>query len=236
MNGSTIMKISVIIPALNEEKSLLDTLHNVAECLPMSEVIVVDGGSTDKTRALVQEFTALSILLLEAPKGRGNQMNTGAARATGNVLLFLHADTHLPPNAAELIAAALQDSRTLGGFFRIAFVPGFPLANLYAWGYNLRSHLRIFYGDAALFVRRDVFERLEGYRAALVMEDVELVSRLRRAGRLAYVREGTVHSSSRRFPNTWIGIAMLGVWFSMHLLMACGVSQERLARLYPEQR
>ncbi len=215
---------------------LPNTLQNVADCLPCSEVIVADGGSTDRTRAIVLEFSALSLLLIDSLKGRGNQMNAGAAKATGDVLLFLHADTHLPVQAESMIEEALQNPQILGGFFRIAFVPGFPLANLYAWGYNLRSHLRVFYGDAALFVRRDAFERLGGYQAALIMEDVELIFRLRRAGKLAYLRKGTVCSSSRRFPTTWIGIKMLGIWFSLHFLMACGVSQEKLARLYPEKR
>jgi rSAM/selenodomain-associated transferase 2 len=230
------MKISIIVPTLNEEKALPATLENIAAFAPGSEVIVVDGGSADRTRELVQAFTAIPILWLDAPRGRGNQMNAGAARATGDVLLFLHADTHLPPHAPALIANALSVSHVLGGFFRIAFVPRAPLADFYAWCYNLRSHLRIFYGDAALFVRRDVFERMGGYQAALLMEDIELILRLRRAGKLAYVRQGTVYSSSRRFPSTCIGIKMLGVWFWLHILMACGVSQEKLARLYPEKR
>jgi len=230
------MKISIIVPTLNEEKALPDTLRNIAASAPDCEVIIVDGGSTDRTRDVVREFTAIPIVWMEAPRGRGNQMNAGAARATGDVLLFLHADTHLPPDASTLIASALHLSGILGGFFRIAFVPRAPLADFYTWCYNLRSHFRIFYGDAALFVRRDVFERMGGYRAALLMEDIEFILRLRRAGKLAYMQQGTVYSSSRRFPTTWTGLKMLGIWFWLHILMACGVSQEKLARLYPEKR
>jgi hypothetical protein len=85
-------------------------------------------------------------------------------------------------------------------------------------------------------VRRPVFEQMEGYRAALLMEDIELILRLRRAGRLAYIRPSTVESSSRRFATTGVGIKMLFVWFWLHILMACGVSQERLARFYPDKR
>ena len=235
-NGSVTVKISIIVPTLNEEKALPTTLQNIAECAPSCEVIVVDGGSTDRTRDVVEAFTALPILWLNAPKGRGNQMNAGAAKASGDVLLFLHADTHLPPHAPMLIENALLAPHQIGGFFRIAFVPRSPLANFYAWCYNLRSHFRIFYGDAALFVRRGVFEQMGGYQAALLMEDFELIMRLRRAGKLAYVRQGTVCSSSRRFPSTWAGVKMLGVWFWLHILMACGVSQEELSRLYPEKR
>jgi glycosyltransferase involved in cell wall biosynthesis len=126
------MTISIIIPTLNEEKALPATLQNIVECAPGCEVIVVDGGSADRTRDIVQEFTAMPVLWLDAPKGRGNQMNAGAARASGDVLLFLHADTCLPPQASTLIENALRPPHLLGGFFRIAFVPGAPLANFYA--------------------------------------------------------------------------------------------------------
>lgn len=230
------MKISIIVPTLNEEKALPGTLQNIAASAPDCEVIIVDGGSADRTREVVREFTAMPVVWMDAPKGRGNQMNAGAARATGDVLLFLHADTHLPPNAPLLIVNALRPPQTIGGFFRIAFVPRAPLADTYAWAYNLRSHLRIFYGDAALFVRREVFEQRGGYQVAHLMEDFELIMRLRRAGKLAYVRQGTVYSSSRRFPTTWIGVRMLFVWFWLHILLACGVPQDKLARLYPEKR
>ncbi len=230
------MKISIIIPVLNEEKALPETLQNIAECAPGCEVLIVDGGSADSTRAIVKDFTGFPIVLLESPKGRGTQMNVGAKQAEGDILLFLHADTHLPPDTPALIERALRDTATLGGFFQIAFVPHSPLADFYARCYNVRSHFRIFYGDACLFVRREVFERLGGYQAALLMEDFELVLRLRRAGRLAYIREGAVRSSSRRFSTTSVGVKMLFVWFWLHILMACGVSQEKLARFYPEKR
>ncbi len=230
------MNITVIVPTLNEEKTLPGTLHNIAMCAPGCEVIIVDGGSSDSTRAVAQAFTRFPIVWLESPKGRGTQMNAGAVRATGDVLLFLHADTHLPPETPALVERALQDPAILGGFFRIAFVPHAPLGDFYAWCYNLRSHFRVFYGDACLFVRRPVFAQMEGYRAALLMEDIELILRLRRAGRLAYIRPATVESSSRRFATTGVGIKMLFVWFWLHILMACGVSQERLARFYPDKR
>lgn len=230
------MKISIIVPTLNEEKALPDTLRNIASHAPGCEVIVVDGGSTDRTREIARNFVGIPIVWIDAPKGRGNQMNAGAAMATGDVFLFLHADTHLPPDTYALITKALRQPDVQGGFFRIAFVPRAPLADFYTWAYNLRSYFRIFYGDAALFVRRDVFIGMGGYKAALLMEDIEFILRLRRAGKIAYVRDGTVTSSSRRFPSTWIGIRMLGLWFWLHVLMACGVSQEKIARLYPEKR
>jgi rSAM/selenodomain-associated transferase 2 len=230
------MKLSVIVPTLNEEKGLPETLHNLAECAGGSEVILVDGGSIDRTREVAAGFTGMPLVWVDAPRGRGSQMNAGATRATGDVLLFLHADTHLPPAAPDLIARALADPRVLGGNFRIRFAPHTPLAEFYAGCYNLRSRLHIFYGDSALFVRREVFESMGGYRAEILMEDIELVLRLRRAGRLAHIRGGTVTSSSRRFPNAWVALRMLGVWTLLHLLMALGVRQDRLAKLYPDVR
>ncbi|HXG24650.1 MAG TPA: TIGR04283 family arsenosugar biosynthesis glycosyltransferase, partial [Chthonomonadales bacterium] len=199
------MRISIIIPTLNEERALPTTLQNIAECARDCEVIIVDGGSTDRTREMVASFQNLPMIWMEAPRGRGSQMNAAAARASGDVLLFLHADTHLPPGAPEMIRHALADPQVLGGNFRIRFAPSTPLANFYAWCYNLRSHTHVFYGDSALFVRKEVFDRMGGYRAERVMEDFEFVLRLRREGRLAYIRQGTVTSSARRFSTTGKG-------------------------------
>lgn len=229
------MKISIIIPTLNEEKALPATLQNVFQAVPDAEVIVVDGGSTDGTREVAASFS-LPVKWLDAMRGRGNQMNAGATHATGDVLLFLHADTLLPSNTTSLVHMALDDNRVLGGYFRITFLPRTPLTSLYAWIYNIRSHFSIFYGDAALFIRRKQFQLMGGYKASIIMEDIELCLRLRKCGKLAYIRTSAVTTSSRRFPSTLAGIKMVGVWFLLHILMACGVSQEQLARLYPEKR
>jgi rSAM/selenodomain-associated transferase 2 len=230
------MRISIIVPTLNEETALPATLRNFAECAPGCELIVVDGGSTDRTVEIATGFSPIPIIVMPASKGRGNQMNAGAAIASGDVLLFVHADTLLAPQTPLLIEQALARPNTLGGFFRIDFAPRTPLTSFYAWCYNLRSHLRTFYGDACLFVRRDTFEAMGGYRSGLLMEDIELIRRLRRVGKLAYIRNATVISSSRRFADPLTGVRMLGVWAWLHVLLACGVSQEKLARLYPDKR
>jgi rSAM/selenodomain-associated transferase 2 len=230
------MRISIIIPTLNEERALPETLLNVAACAPGCEIIVADGGSADRTKEIALGGLLPGILWLDSPQGRGNQMNAAAARAAGDVLLFLHADSQLPPDTPQLVTEALSDPRIVGGNFRIRFVPRAPLADVYTWCYNVRTHFRIFYGDSALFVRREVFERLGGYRAALLMEDIEFLRRLRKTGRLAYIRSGTVTTSARRFPGTLKGLGMLGVWMLLHILMTCGVRQETLERLYPEVR
>lgn len=233
------MKISIVIPVLNEEKALPETLRNVAECLTDSnadcEIIVADGGSADGTRAAFDAFGGLPASWVDSPRGRGNQMNAGAAAATGDVLLFLHADTLLPLNAVEMILRALADPRHIGGFFRIRFSPRSPISDVYAFCYNLVSHARFFFGDAALFVRSDAFREMGGYRAALIMEDVELIGRLRRNGRLAYLR-ACATSSSRRFPNTRQGLRMLFVWSRLLIMMSLGAKQEAMERLYPPVR
>lgn len=226
----------MIIPTLNEEQRLPATLANVAACAPGCELVIADGGSMDRTRDAVERASGPALVWLDAPRGRGAQMNAGAARARGDVLLFLHADTHLPPGADAMVERALADPRVVGGNFRVRFVPRAPMANLFTWCYNARTHARIFYGDSAIFLRREAFEKLGGYRAARVMEDIELVRRMRRLGRLAYIREGEACTSTRRFPRSSAAVRMLGVWTLLHVLMACGASQETLERFYPEVR
>lgn len=230
------MNISIIIPVLNEEKALPATLRNVAECAPGCEVIVVDGGSQDRTREIAQTFEPVPVIWVESARGRGRQMNAGATRATGDVLLFLHADTHLPPDTPALLARALSDPRICGGNFRLQFVPRTLLTALFSGCYNLRSRFRVFYGDSGIFVRREIFERMGGYRAERILEDYEFVMRLRRVGGLVTIREGTVRSSARRFATLRSGVKMLGVWALLHILMLLGVSQERLERYYPPAR
>ncbi|HZP84130.1 MAG TPA: TIGR04283 family arsenosugar biosynthesis glycosyltransferase [Chthonomonadaceae bacterium] len=229
--------LSIIIPTLNEERGLLATLENVAACAPDAEVLIVDGGSTDATPELAAAFLAgrEGWHLLHSERGRGRQMNFGAAAATGDVLLFLHADTHLPPDTPRLLASALQDPRVLGGNFRIRFVPPSPVADLYTRIYNARSRWRLFYGDSALWVRRAVFEELGGYPLERVMEDFALVLRLRKAGRLVCL-PAVVESSARRFQGARRNTISLLRWGWLHLLLLCGAGDETLERFYPPVR
>ena len=240
----TLLLISAIIPALNEAKSLPQTLRQAKLALgPESELIVVDGGSADDTRALAAEGGARVLI---SPRGRGTQMNAGAAAAQGDVLLFLHADTRLPPDAGRLVRAALANPQSLGGNFRLQFdAPGFP-AQLFASGYNRRSRRqRIFYGDSALWVRRDVFQSLGGYREAALMEDYALCLALRAEARRRHpalplvetlpLLPAPVVTSARRFHGRrGLALKMLATWTLLHLLYACGASPETLERrFYP---
>lgn len=235
--GTTkLVRLSIIIPTLNEEQALPETLANVIMAAPGCEIIVADGGSTDGTRVVAESIAGTAVRWVESERGRGAQMNAGARVAAGDVLLFLHADTQLPAGSPEMIRRALQDSRVVGGNFRVRFKPRGPLADFYTVCYNVRSRAKVFYGDSAIFVRRDVFEGLGGYRHARIMEDVELVRRLRRAGRLRTIREGEAVSSARRFTNARQGLRALALWTWLHLLFYCGASQEALERRYPQVR
>jgi len=175
--------VSIVIPVLNERSALPEALERVAACLVSAEVIVADGGSMDGTREWVREQPA--VRLVEAERGRGPQMNAGAAVAGGDILLFLHADCLLPQGAAEAIGAALADPKTAGGAFPVRF-PGTCPAALHCLArlINLRSRLACeASGDQAIFVRRSVFEAAQGFPAWPLFEDFALTARIKRLGR-----------------------------------------------------
>ena len=154
------MRISVIIPVLNEEKSIAATLAELQRLKP-DELILVDGGSSDGTREVCQRF---GVELYPSRAGRAAQMNFGAQRSTGDVLLFLHADTRLPPSAFNDIRAALEDRRVVGGRFDLQLDDVRPMLKLIGFMISLRSRLsKVGTGDQAIFVRRELFWELGGY-------------------------------------------------------------------------
>ena len=193
---------------------------------------MADGGSADDTEAVVRR--APGARLVTSPCGRALQMNAGAAAATGDVLLFLHADTHLPAGFEGAIARALGDLRVVGGRFDVVLDnPRWPF-RLVAALMNLRSRLSgIFTGDQAIFVRRAAFEALGGYAAIPLMEDIELTRRLRRLGRVACLRQ-RVRTSARKWEKDGVARTILLMW-TLRLLYFCGARPERLHRwYYPE--
>jgi rSAM/selenodomain-associated transferase 2 len=226
--------ISVIIPTLDEEEALPSTIRScraAGEC----EVIVADGGSRDGTeevaRALADRFVA-------APRGRACQMNAGAAVAGGDVLLFLHADTLLPPCGLDAIRLATRDPRVAGGAFRVFLLPS-PGAGAYARAVlrltgrmiNLRAAwTRSFTGDQAIFLRAEAFRESGGYPGIPLMEDVELSRAMRRRGRIVLL-PNRVGTSGRRWEAWGPCRTILRMW-RLRLGYALGMTPDRCAELY----
>ncbi|MBC8164208.1 MAG: TIGR04283 family arsenosugar biosynthesis glycosyltransferase, partial [Roseiflexaceae bacterium] len=191
------------------------------------EIIVADGGSTDATVALASPFARV----VHAPRGRARQMNAGAFQAQGDVLLFLHADTRLPPHAGERIALALRDPAVVAGGWALRFdAPGW-LYELIARSTNLRSRLRhIFTGDQAIFVRADVFHALGGFADIPLMEDLEIWARLGAAGCVALLTPPVLVSARRH--RRYGPLRVLATGWLYQLLYALGMPPFGLYRLY----
>lgn len=225
------MRLSVIIPALNEEKSMAATLESVMAVGP-HEIIVVDGGSTDRTRAICRDF---GIEAFSSPRGRARQMNLGARQATGEVLLFVHADTRLPLSASYDILHALTDSRIVGGRFDVSLDGGHRMLKIIGAMINLRSRVgKSATGDQAIFIRRDIFAELGGYPDVPLMEDVALARGLKRRGRVACLRSRVV-TSARRWEAEGIWRTIFKMW-ALKSLYLLGFSPFHLKRYYRDAR
>ena len=225
------MLISIIIPTLNEAPSIVQTLGRLrqdGEC----ELIVVDGGSADRTAELARLHADL---VVTAPRGRARQMNTGAREARGEVLLFLHADTRLPPQFPKLLTQVLNDPYVVGGRFDVRLdADGWPFRMIETM-MNLRSRLtRISTGDQAIFVRRRVFQEIGGYPDLVLMEDVEFSRKLKRVGKIACVPERVV-TSARRWQQNGVFRTMVRMWI-LRFCHFIGVPASRLREFYVDTR
>ncbi len=223
------LRLSVVIPALDEADNLARLLPALAREAPGAEVIVVDGGSRDGSPEVVTRSETARLVREE--RGRARQMNAGARLATGEALLFLHADTRLPAGAVAAIAAALDDPAVVGGRFDVRFDnPGAAFRMIGAL-MNVRSRWSgIATGDQAIFVRRAAFEALGGYPDLPLMEDVALTQRLKRAGRLAPLRL-RVTTAARKWEREGVARTILLMW-ALRLCYACGASPARLHAWY----
>lgn len=221
------MKISVVIPAFNEETALgatLELLNNLGEEV---EIIVVDGGSADATVAVAKTHGARVVV---SERGRGTQLANGAEAATGDVLWFLHADTHPENGAFDAIRTALEDEFVVGGNFTLVFDGYSRPARFMTWIYPHFRKLGLLYGDSAIFVRREVYEECGGFKSLPLFEDLEFVKRLKKQGRLAYLKT-CVTTSSRRFEKKSFTLTFLK-WVVFQGLYWFGVSPHFLARHY----
>lgn len=186
--------VSIIIPTLNEEEILPTTLKNLDEQPGPVEVIVADGQSTDATAARAQ---AAGASVVEAPRGRGIQMNCGAKHTTADFLLFLHADTRLPPDGLSRVRSALTVSGTEAGIFRLQFDASSPLLRFYEWC-TTWPWIRLCFGDRGLFMTRSAFEAVGGFPEWPLFEDLELAARLQVHGGFRFL-DAAVTTSARRF-------------------------------------
>ncbi len=225
------MNISVIMPVLNEAAAIADILAAVTVLRPY-EVFVVDGGSTDRTAKIAARFP---VQVLASERGRARQMNHGARQATGDVLLFLHADTRLPNSAFADIAAAFDDPRCVGGRFDVELEGEHWMLAVVGRMISYRSRAtRIGTGDQAIFARREVFAGLGGYPEIPLMEDIAFCRALKRAGRIACLRSRVV-TSARRWEKDGVWGTILRMWM-LKLLYLGGVSPTRLKQFYADTR
>lgn len=227
------MRFSIIMPVLNEESELEQTLCQLARvCAPYDcELLIVDGGSVDQTVAIARRFGQV----IHSPCGRATQMNKGAAAATGDMFIFLHADSMLPDDAFTAIERACAAPGVVGGAFRLCFNCHQLAYRLVAFTANLRSRWRgIFTGDQAYFVRAGSFKSIGGFPEIALMEDLEIITRLRNIGKLVLLPH-YVTTSARRHEKIGLARSVLFMWY-LRTLYKFGVSPEQLQRKYLDVR
>jgi len=223
--------LSVIIPTLNEESHIRQTFRDVGK-MSHGEVIVVDGGSKDSTVQIAKDWGAR---VFSSKPSRGRQMNIGASKASGDILLFLHADTILPNDFSSLIRQAMTDPGVVGGSFAWKVQPSTSFLKYIEKNVTWRTKLfRLPYGDQAIFVRTSLFRQIGGYADIPLMEDVDFIRRLRKMGKLAFIPVPVI-TSSRRYEKMGALRATLKnklVLFGYYLK----IPPSRLARFYYKKK
>lgn len=221
--------ISVIIPTLNESSRLPALLTLLSRCSTEHEVIICDGGSLDDTVAIAK---AHGSLVIAAKRGRGSQLEAGARHASGEILLFLHADSAPDPQFLCEIETVLKDgSDVVGGNFRVEYEDGSVYCRAVEWLCGALRTVGVYYGDSGIFVRRSAYEAIGGYRLLAIMEDFDFVRRMEWFGKTYCISKIALRTSTRRFKRKK-PLELLFMWIKMHVLFAFGVCDENLAAIY----
>ncbi|HJP91358.1 MAG TPA: TIGR04283 family arsenosugar biosynthesis glycosyltransferase [Pyrinomonadaceae bacterium] len=220
--------VSVIVPTLNEERSIGCTLSALAKVRGDVELIVVDGGSGDRTTEIARELGAR---IVTSERGRGIQMHNGARVARGSALLFLHADTVAPAEVIKQISDALaRDAALLGGNCSIRFDGESRPARFMTWLYPKLARLGMCYGDSGIFVRAHVYDEIGGFKPFPIFEDLDFIRRLKKKGRMVRLPV-ELTTSSRRFEERSF-VLTFARWTILQVLYWLGVSPEVLGELY----
>ncbi|MHC5856505.1 TIGR04283 family arsenosugar biosynthesis glycosyltransferase [Nostoc sp.] len=224
-------RLSIIIPAINEAVNIKEAITTTQPSTNI-EIIVVDGGSKDNTVEIAQ---SLGVKVISSFPGRAVQMNVGAVAASGEILLFLHADTRLPTGFDDMIRTALQQPGTVAGAFKLRIDASLFSLRWVEWGVNVRSHFyQMPYGDQAIFLTKEVFQQIGCFPELPIMEDFELMRRLKRIGRIVIIPTPVVTSARR-----WLQKGVLKTTLLNQLVITAyllGISPERIRRWYRREK
>ncbi|MEH2418010.1 TIGR04283 family arsenosugar biosynthesis glycosyltransferase [Nostoc sp.] len=224
-------RISIIIPTLNEAGNIKEAIVTTQESINI-EIIVVDAGSQDGTLEIAK---SLGVTVISSSAGRAVQMNAGAVVASGDILLFLHADTRLPAGFDEMIRTALQQPGIVAGAFNLRIDASLLSLRWVEWGVNMRSHIyQMPYGDQAIFLTKAVFQQIGGFPELPIMEDFELMRRLKRTGRIVIIPTPVVTSARRWLQKGVFKTTLLNQIVIIAYLL--GVSPKRICRWYRREK
>ncbi len=222
---------SIIVPAFHEEEIINESIDSLKrlDSDKRSEIIVVDGAREKDTLGAIH---GNDVIKISSERGRARQMNAGASAARGEILIFLHADTELPAPALKKIHALMKQGRYVGGAFDLGIKSNKLIFRIIEKVASRRSRLsRIPFGDQAIFIRREYFDRIGGYKEIPIMEDAELMKRIKRSGDRIWIFDDRVMTSPRRWEKEGVVYCTLRNWV-LQVLYRLGVSPQKLALFY----